>query len=318
MLLQVAEDTPLTWFTRKFSTACSMFLKKGGTIDCVITGSRRYSADLVQGGLEVPCSLIGRGNRSIVDKVEKLLSVHDTSVSLDSENGATQARKKAKLDMKAEEEEAIDGTVFSDEDVEWLFLDSCKIKLYLGDKLLIRNGQKLNDKHINFAQCLLKSQYPTVDGLNCMLYQHKMKLDCSKTVVQIVHILDDHWIVVSNVDSAFDEVRIYDSFYPTIHEETKDFINSMFDGKISRLTMAAMQKQEGSTDCGVFCIVIITSLLHNYPFFFNQSHMQSHLITCFENYFFITFPHTVALQNSFINNNLFNVISYAPYNMKCV
>ena len=32
---------------RKFSTACSMFLKKGGTIDYVVTGSRRYSADLV-------------------------------------------------------------------------------------------------------------------------------------------------------------------------------------------------------------------------------------------------------------------------------
>ena len=27
---------------RKFSTAWSMFLKKGGTIDCVVRGSRRY------------------------------------------------------------------------------------------------------------------------------------------------------------------------------------------------------------------------------------------------------------------------------------
>ena len=43
---------------RKISTICSIFLRRGGTIDCHITGCKRYSRDLVQGGLEVPCLLI--------------------------------------------------------------------------------------------------------------------------------------------------------------------------------------------------------------------------------------------------------------------
>ena len=276
---------------RKTSVACSMFLKKGGTIDCVVTGSRRYSVDLAQGGLEVPCSLIVSGTRSVIDKVQKLLSVHNTTAS-------TQVRKKAKLDLKAEEKEVSDDIVFSYMDEEdWLFLDGCNTKLYVRDQLLIGNGQWLNDKHIYFSQCLLKSQYPTVDGLNCTLYQHKMKLDCSKTVVQIVHTMGDHWIVVSNVDCDLGEVKIYHSLYYTIHEETKDLINSMFNRKVSKLSMAAMQKQEGSMDCGVFCIA---SLLHNCPLSFKSIPLL-----------FITFPppHAVTLQNlSLIKIVLYNMI----------
>ena len=42
---------------RKVSRLCSLFLRRGGTIDCMVTGARRHSTDLPQGGLEVPCSL---------------------------------------------------------------------------------------------------------------------------------------------------------------------------------------------------------------------------------------------------------------------
>ena len=39
---------------KKISSICAVFfLRRGGTIDCHITGCRRYSADLIQGGLEV-------------------------------------------------------------------------------------------------------------------------------------------------------------------------------------------------------------------------------------------------------------------------
>ena len=36
----------------------SMFVQKGGGIIATVTGHRRYSSDLVQGGLEIPCDLI--------------------------------------------------------------------------------------------------------------------------------------------------------------------------------------------------------------------------------------------------------------------
>ena len=41
---------------RKISTICSLFLISG-TIRCEVSGNRQYSADLDQGGLEVPCKL---------------------------------------------------------------------------------------------------------------------------------------------------------------------------------------------------------------------------------------------------------------------
>ena len=36
----------------KFSHVCSLFLRIRGNIICVVTGTRRYSVDLSQGGLE--------------------------------------------------------------------------------------------------------------------------------------------------------------------------------------------------------------------------------------------------------------------------
>ena len=44
-----------------FSTVCSLYLRRGGSIICRVTGSRRYSEDLIQGGLKIPCVLIFEG-----------------------------------------------------------------------------------------------------------------------------------------------------------------------------------------------------------------------------------------------------------------
>ena len=43
---------------RRISSSCSIFIRRGGSIKCSITGSRCYSSDLPQGGLEIPCILI--------------------------------------------------------------------------------------------------------------------------------------------------------------------------------------------------------------------------------------------------------------------
>ena len=42
---------------RKISALYSLFLRQSGSITCRVTGSRQYSRDLFQGGLEVPCIL---------------------------------------------------------------------------------------------------------------------------------------------------------------------------------------------------------------------------------------------------------------------
>ena len=39
---------------KKISLPCSLFIQRGGTILCRVTGRRHYSVDLLQGGLEIP------------------------------------------------------------------------------------------------------------------------------------------------------------------------------------------------------------------------------------------------------------------------
>ena len=51
---------------------CNLFITRGGTIDYEIIGPRRYSVDLPQGGLELPCKLFSGSSKDIT-KVEDLL-----------------------------------------------------------------------------------------------------------------------------------------------------------------------------------------------------------------------------------------------------
>ena len=63
--------------SRKISSACSLFLWRGGEISCIVTGTRRYSSDLEQGGLEIPCTLIFKDekihDKKYLNKVRKLV-----------------------------------------------------------------------------------------------------------------------------------------------------------------------------------------------------------------------------------------------------
>ena len=57
---------------KKIARACSLFLRRGGQVTAVVTGEKRYSRDLPQGGLEVPCELIMKRKKK---ELEKLLSL---------------------------------------------------------------------------------------------------------------------------------------------------------------------------------------------------------------------------------------------------
>jgi len=52
-----------------------MFIKQGGDITCVVTGSRRYSSDLVQEGLEIPYTLIFCGKEKLVQNIKKSMEL---------------------------------------------------------------------------------------------------------------------------------------------------------------------------------------------------------------------------------------------------
>ena len=42
---------------RTISSVCSIFIRRGGSIVCTITGNQEYSSDLENGGLQLPCLL---------------------------------------------------------------------------------------------------------------------------------------------------------------------------------------------------------------------------------------------------------------------
>ena len=65
---------------RKYSALFWSFLRSG-LITCIITGTRRYSRDLVQGGLEVPCLLKFKGETSKIEKVKGLLKENTTEIA---------------------------------------------------------------------------------------------------------------------------------------------------------------------------------------------------------------------------------------------
>jgi len=50
------------------SCICTLFLRQGGIVTASVTGPHRYSADLVQGGKEVPCKYIFTGGENSIKK----------------------------------------------------------------------------------------------------------------------------------------------------------------------------------------------------------------------------------------------------------
>ena len=56
----------------KFSRLYTLFMRRGGVILCRVTGRRRYSSDLPQGGLEIPCVLLLKGSSKELNKLKKL------------------------------------------------------------------------------------------------------------------------------------------------------------------------------------------------------------------------------------------------------
>ena len=71
----VRNSTIIGHLPRRISKICSLFLRRGGSICCTVSGSRRYSADLPQGGLEIPCNLTFKAKAKEIKKLERCLKL---------------------------------------------------------------------------------------------------------------------------------------------------------------------------------------------------------------------------------------------------
>ncbi len=257
---------------RKISSVCSLFLRRGGSIRCQVTGSRRFSQDLPQGGLEIPCELIFEGSAKEVRKAEKLVraTLNSAAPTVQQDPGASNDKKRAlSADEKSEET----------------------------DVLVILEGKKLSDRHIHRAQCLIKQQFPKLKGLQSTLLQSNKRTcrrvsQTGEAQIQVIHTRGDHWIVACSVGCADGEVNVYDSVYSKVDGATQQVILNLFHPRTT-IKVVNAQKQEGGADCGLFALANAAAIAHGVDpttIRFKQEAMRAHLAKCFKENKLTLFP----------------------------
>ena len=85
-----------------------------------------------------------------------------------------------------------------------------------------------------------------------------------------------------------------DSLFSDVDDTTRSTIQGMFSCSIT-ITMPNVQKQKGTTDCGLFAVAFATTLASERKFEtlltkFDQDNLRSHLCVCLENQNIVSFP----------------------------
>ena len=203
---------------RRISAGCSLFIQQNGRVTCEVSGPRQFSVDLPQGGLEVPCKLTFSGEVKLVEKLKKFMLPRDRSSSssacfplpvtvdqsskekppstntitpkeetLESSSAMTETAITISLDGGGDDDDDDDGAFTSPLSSHWL--SHAGLILTDQDHNIIVEGDLLNDKHINFAQTILKRQFPNLGGLvsTLQLSARRVTLIGITNVVQIIH-----------------------------------------------------------------------------------------------------------------------------------
>ena len=179
------EEKTVGHVPRRLSAICSLFIRPGGAINCRVNGHRHYSADLPQGGLEIPCILTFVVNNHKEDKkAQQLLGdALSVEVCLVSESGSKQLQS-ASSSVTPNPTEAVQNSAKSvvkneedtikDQAEQGTQSPQKKRTKYVDTERIIM-GEELSDLEINFAQQLLKEQFPKFNGLVSSLYQDKKR-----------------------------------------------------------------------------------------------------------------------------------------------
>lgn len=140
-----------------------------------------------------------------------------------------------------------------------------------------------NGSHIAAVQSLLKSQFPSIGGLKDPITQLSTKSDISLSSgsLQILHINSNHWITVSTCNLKDVDNIVNDSKYQHLEKATKRPLAKLVCTKQDSLkvSIANINKQSGSDDCGVFSAAYCTSLAYQQDpggVVYDQSKMREH------------------------------------------
>ncbi len=133
---------------------------------------------------------------------------------------------------------------------EWLRCDGAFLTNY--DRKILVTGQKLTDQHINFAQALLRLQFPTLNGLQSTLYQSRTQGFKASVHAQVIDCRGDHWVVATTIQCPPGEVKVYDSMYASVDDGALRTVQSMFGSHTGlQLTAVNTPKQQGGSDCEI-------------------------------------------------------------------
>ena len=288
---------------RRFSAICSLFLRRGGSITCTVNGSRRYSGDLPQGGLEIPCILTFYGESTKIDKVKDLTtqvaehSGENKGGSEDTEikNDVKSAETVIKTGDDSEESENKDSVVA----VNVVWVNVGRITLTSEEKEIIAHGDELNDLHINAAQELIKGQFPSINGMHLtylVAADHTSFNGWVPNYLQIFHCRGNHWVTVTTMGCENGGIYIFDSLYTDVDDLTKRKVEKLFSTPGIKFSVPHVQRQNGVKDCGLFAIAFATYLAFgNDPKLltlrkFEQKRFRSHLMSCLEQNCIMEFP----------------------------
>ena len=187
--------------------------------------------------------------------------------------------------------------VDDDNDKEWIRLANNNV-IRINQKLIILQNLPLNDVIINYAQTILKYQFPSLNGFfsTLMLPTLKPLGQWQADFLQICHCRGNHWVMISTKGCKTGEFLAYDSLYDDIDATTLTTFQKIFNCPLA-YKMATVQKQKGAVDCGVLSIAVATYIaLVNFPSVsfpkFDQEKLRTHLVSCLEAKQFSMFPST--------------------------
>ena len=136
--------------------------------------------------------------------------------------------------------------------------NSCLLSFWLKDLALTNqdkealvNGKWLSDKHINAANKLLQSQYPTVNGLQDTIVAASSKYHSgAKNFVQIMNISQNHWICASNILTPPGVVEVYDSMplYSAHSSALMRQVATILQTPQAEFELRHVQRQVGESD----------------------------------------------------------------------
>jgi len=315
---------------RRISTPCNRFIENHGTITCIVTGSRRYSADLEQGGLEIPAKLIFEGGEEMIDQVRLLIQNAPSEpisrstlpelipkprnksmvgfsnaaavIEVAAESSAIacadhEALEQHQTQLSAEISITLpdvtdEGCTAKTELKDCIWVRFGRSTLLLSDKdALLTSGVSLTDKHINFALALFRDQHPEISGFLSTLQQYKPLPKRLQSGLQIIHSRACHWVTAFKKKSTSDVV-VYDSMFDSIDHVVETVVTNIFG--TSKITMSPMQKQSaGGNNCGLFAVATCMALLlkqNPSEILFDEEKMIGHLFDCFEKHTMTNFP----------------------------